>query len=173
MEKAPEKAMVKHQHRRPRPRLPLTDSTLPMDRASSDISGRVPTLGGSFTTGFCVELSRMSFEFIAAALVGVADGSVRRGGEGWGNMPQSVDYHFLETAINFKDSGRRVNIALVDFGMESSTSADPNSTWKAFKTELECVPYFNAPPVPIARCSWRLSTMSMSFKFFSVKWWGN
>ena len=61
-------------------------------------------------------------------------------------MPQSVDYHFLKTAINFKDSGRRVNIALVEFGMESSTSADPNSTWKAFKTELECVPYFNAPP---------------------------
>ena len=54
--------------------------------------GRVPTLGGSFTTGFCVDLSRMSFEFIAAALVGVADGSARRGGEGWGNLPQSVDY---------------------------------------------------------------------------------
>lgn len=54
--------------------------------------GRVPTLGDAFTTGFCVDLSRMSFEFIAAALVGVADGSARRGGEGWGNMPQSVDY---------------------------------------------------------------------------------
>jgi hypothetical protein len=39
--------------------------------------GRVPTLGDAFTTGFCVDLSRMSFEFIAAALVGVADGSAR------------------------------------------------------------------------------------------------
>jgi hypothetical protein len=48
-----------------------------------------------------------------------------------------VDFHFLETAINFEDSGRRVNIALVDFGMDSGTSADPNSTRKAFKTELE------------------------------------
>lgn len=57
-----------------------------------------------------------------------------------------VDFHFLETAINFEDSGRRVNIALVDFGMESATSADPNSTRKAFKKELEYVPYFNAPP---------------------------
>jgi hypothetical protein len=31
--------------------------------------GRVPTLGDAFTTGFCVDLSRMSFEFIAAAWV--------------------------------------------------------------------------------------------------------
>lgn len=54
--------------------------------------GRVPTLGGSFTTGVCVDLSRLSHEFIAAALVAVADGSARRGGEGWANMPQSVDY---------------------------------------------------------------------------------
>ena len=54
--------------------------------------GRVPTLGGLFTTGFSVDLSQISVEFIAAALVGIADGSARRGGEGWGDLPQSVDY---------------------------------------------------------------------------------
>ena len=35
--------------------------------------GRVPTLGGLFTTGFSVDLSQISVEFIAAALVGIAD----------------------------------------------------------------------------------------------------
>jgi hypothetical protein len=64
-----------------------------------------------------------------------------------------VDFHLLEAAINFEDSGRRVNISLADFGMESGTTADPNSTRKAFKTELGCVLYFDAPPVPIAPSS--------------------
>ena len=65
-----------------------------------------------------------------------------------------VDFYFREAAINFEDSGRRVNISLADFGMESGTTADPNSTRKAFmKTELGCVPYFDAPPVPIAPSS--------------------
>jgi len=64
-----------------------------------------------------------------------------------------VDFYFREAAINFEDSGRRVNISLADFGMESGTTADPNSTRKAFKKELGCVPYFDAPPVPIAPSS--------------------
>ena len=69
-----------------------------------------------------------------------------------------VDFHFREAAINFEDSDRRVNISLADFGMESGTTADPNSTRKAFKKELECVPYFNAPP-PGSHCSLLLTTV--------------
>jgi hypothetical protein len=68
-----------------------------------------------------------------------------------------VDFYFREAAINFEDSGRRVNISLADFGMESGTTADPNSTRKAFKTELGCVPYFNAPPG--SHCSLLLTTI--------------
>jgi len=65
-----------------------------------------------------------------------------------------VDFYFREAAINFEDSDRRVNISLADFGMESGTTADPNSSRKAFlKTELGCVPYFDAPPGPIAPSS--------------------
>lgn len=71
-----------------------------------------------------------------------------------------VDFHFLETAINFEDVGRRVKIAFVDFGMESSTSSDPTSTRAAFKKELECVLLFRRPGSHI--CSLLLTTPGLS-----------
>ena len=71
-----------------------------------------------------------------------------------------VDFHFLESAINFEDAGRRVKIAFADFGMESSTSADTTSTRKAFNAELECVLLFHRPG---SHCSLLLTTPEISY----------
>ena len=54
--------------------------------------GRVPTLGGYFAGGYMVDMSRISVHFVSAAMVSLADGSARRGGDGWADLPPSVDY---------------------------------------------------------------------------------
>ena len=45
--------------------------------------GRAATLGGCYTTGYIVDLSMISVQFVASALVSIADGSARRGCHGW------------------------------------------------------------------------------------------
>lgn len=54
--------------------------------------GRAATLGGCYATGYLVDLSKISFQFVAAILVAIADGSSRRGGGGWDILPASIDY---------------------------------------------------------------------------------
>ena len=54
--------------------------------------GRAATLGGCYATGYLVDLSKISFQFVAAILVAIADGSSRRGGGGWDSLPASIDY---------------------------------------------------------------------------------